>query len=115
MTVMKKTRGLPSYTYRYKNLGKLKDKDLNELKTAFEKSYPINSVHEIVVTEISMDEGKIILAVKVKEFKTSWKTDIQDLGSLTGVYETQVIVDETLGKISIEVGDDKIEEVIEAF
>ena len=62
-----------------------------------------------------MDEGKIILAVKVKEFKTSWKTDIQDLGSLTGVYETQVIVDETLGKISIEVGDDKIEEVIEAF
>ena len=34
---------------------------------------------------------------------------------MTGVYETQVIVDETLGKISIEVGDDKIEEVIEAF
>lgn len=115
MTVMKKTRGLPSYTYQYKNLGKLKDKDLHELKEIFEKAYPINSVHEAVVTDISKDGEKLILAVKVKEFKTSWKTDVQDLGSLTGVYETKVVINKTLEKISIEVGDDTVEEVIEIF
>ncbi|QWG75810.1 hypothetical protein EXW50_28050 (plasmid) [Bacillus mycoides] len=115
MTVMKKTKGLPSYTYSYKNLGKLKEKDLNQLKADFEKSFPVNSVYEIVVMEIKISEEKLIFAIKVKEYKTAWKNAIQDLGSLTGVYETQVIIDKALEKISIEVGDEKIEGVIETF
>ncbi|MEB4818883.1 hypothetical protein [Bacillus thuringiensis] len=115
MTVMKRKKGLSAYTYRFKDLGKLKDKTLEQLQKEYVKSYVINPMYEVVLSDINIEGHKITLSLKVKEYETFWKTNVQDLGSLTALYLNKVIFETDINKISIEAGDDNIEEVIEIF
>lgn len=115
MSVMKKNRGLPAYTYKLSNLGRMKDKSLDELKNEFIKSYPLGGGYEATLLDIVLDNGNYHLYMNVKEYDTFWKTGIQDLGSLTAVYKCKVIINEGESVVSIEVGDDNIEEIIVKF
>ncbi|MFJ8527339.1 hypothetical protein [Bacillus sp. NPDC094106] len=115
MNVMKRKKGLAAYTYSFKSLGKLKDKTLEQLKQEFIKSYILTPMYEVTLTEINIEDNKVTLLLKVKEYASYWKTGVQDLGSLTAVYENKVIFETDANKISIEVGDDNIEEIIEKF
>lgn len=115
MNVMKRKKGLAAYTYSFKSLGKLKDKTIQQLKQEFQRSYVITSMYEVILTEITIRDNKIILLLKVKEYGNYWKTGVQNLGSLTAVYENKVIFETNINKISIEVGDDNIEDIIEKF
>lgn len=115
MAVMKRRKGLPAYTYRFNTIGKLKNKTLEQLKSEFVKSYVINDVYVVAIVDITLEEERVILSLKIKEYELFWKMNIQDLHSLTAVYDTRVIFDETTKKLSIEAGDDGIEGIIELF
>ncbi|MCM3787889.1 hypothetical protein M3221_05585 [Domibacillus indicus] len=115
MSVMKKKKGLSAYTYNYKNLGKLKDKELEELKRELIKSYPLDSTYEIVLADIEIEEENIILSIKIKEYGNYWRSGVQDLGSLTAFYDNKVTIEKDTKKVSIESGDDNLEDVIAAF
>jgi hypothetical protein len=115
MAVMKRKKGLSAYTYKFKNWGKLKDKDLEQMKTEFVKSYVLNPVYEVALVDVESNDEKLVLIIKVKEYGTYWKMGVQDLNSLTAVYDNKVTFEKGTNKISIEAGDDNIEEVIEKF
>ncbi|OAH59394.1 hypothetical protein AWH48_14735 [Domibacillus aminovorans] len=115
MNVMKKKRGLSAYTYKFKHLGKLKDKTVEELQKEFIKSFPLNSVYEIVLAGINIEGENIIVSLKVKEYGNYWKSGVQDLGSLTAFYDNKVIIEKNTKKVSIEAGDDNLEDVIADF
>jgi hypothetical protein len=115
MAVMKRKKGLSAYTYYYKNLGKLKDKTLEQIKKEFVKSYVLSPVFEVGLVESSLEDRKLTLFLKVKEYGTYWKMDVQDLNSLTAVYDNRVTFELETNKVSIEAGDDNIEDVIEKF
>lgn len=115
MAVMKRKRGLSAYTYSCKNMGKMKGKELDELKQEFIKSYVLNSLYEVALIDINFDGKTLDLALKVKEYGTHWKMGVQDLNSLTAVYNNSITIDTETNKVSIEAGDDNIETVIEKF
>jgi hypothetical protein len=115
MAVMKRKRGLSAYTYNCKNIGKLEGKKLDQLKQEFIKSYVLNSLYEIALVDIDLEGKTLNLSLKVKEYGTYWKMGVQDLNSLTAVYNNNVTFDTVTKKVSIEVGDDNIETVIEKF
>jgi hypothetical protein len=115
MAVMKRKKGLSAYTYNFKNLGKLKDKTIEEIKTEFVKSYVLNSMFEVVLVDTKLEDEKLTLSIKVKEYGTYWKMGVQDLNSLTAVYDNKVTFEKDTKKVSIEAGDDNIEDVIEKF
>ncbi|EPD54169.1 hypothetical protein HMPREF1210_00154 [Paenisporosarcina sp. HGH0030] len=114
MSVMRRKRGLPAYTYKFSHLGKMKDKSIEEINKDFLKSYP-GGGYEVVVMDINLIDENIHLNLTVKEYETAWKTGIQDLGTLSAVYHNKVILDEKNKVASIEAGDDNIEEIIEKF
>ncbi|MFJ8066099.1 hypothetical protein ACIQYS_15845 [Psychrobacillus sp. NPDC096426] len=115
MSVMKKNRGLPAYTYKTSNLGKLKDKSLQEMKDVFVKSYSQGGGYEVVLNDIEYSDEKYNLYTHVKEYETSWKTGVQDVGSISAVYNCKIIIDVKESVVSIEVGDDHIEGIIVKF
>lgn len=115
MAVMKRKKGLSAYTYNFKNWGKLKDKNLEQIKTEFVKSYVLTPVYEIALIDVESDDENLVLIIKVKEYGTYWKMGVQDLNSLTAVYDNKVTFEKDGKKVSIEAGDDNIEDVIEKF
>jgi hypothetical protein len=115
MAVMKKKRGLPSYTFKLKDDNFYKDKTTEKLKEEYQKIFPVDSLYQIGVNILENNEKALKMNVKVKEYEGSWKTEVQDLTTLSAVYNNTVTIDKLNKKLSVEVGDDNIAEVIETF
>ncbi|MEW5553194.1 hypothetical protein ABGT22_25390 [Peribacillus frigoritolerans] len=115
MTVMRKTKGLPAYTYKLRNLGKIDGMELKEIKEKYKRNFPLDNIYEINIIDVISNGDILEFLIKVKEFDAQWKNNIRDLGTLTAVYLNKVSINKTTSMISIEVGADNIAEVIVMF
>ncbi|PFP17751.1 hypothetical protein COJ92_16025 [Priestia megaterium] len=115
MAVMKKKRGLASYTFKLRDDSFYKGKTTEELKAEYQQLFPVDSLYQIAVNIVDNTEKILEMNIKVKEYEGSWRTQVQDLTTLSSVSNHTVTIEKLNNKLSIEVGDDEIAEVIETF
>ncbi|MCM3676659.1 hypothetical protein M3699_23135 [Peribacillus simplex] len=116
MAVMKKSVGLPAYTYRLSNINFIDEVNEHEFKEKYNQTYsPYKEIYSISTEVIDFNHGKIELNCRLKEYEASWKTGTMNIDSLSAVYTAKITINNTQRVMTIFCGNHSVQEILMAY
>jgi hypothetical protein len=116
MAVMKRMIGLPAYTYNVKDLNFLNDKSdqilTEELKA---ENHAYGDVFTISITVNNINQERIELSFRIKEYEGSWKTGVRNTESLSAVFTANVTLDRVNRILTVYTGNHVVQDVIRSY
>ncbi|RKN74987.1 hypothetical protein [Paenibacillus ginsengarvi] len=114
MAVMKRSVGLPVYTYKISNLDFLNDVTDEKLSEIYNfVDQPFNPNFYTVSCNLDVnDETKLTLNIRIKEYTSSWKTLVNNAESLSAVFTSNVKLDKAKKVVSVYSGNHQVQDVI---
>ncbi|MFS0906669.1 hypothetical protein AB3N02_26975 [Priestia aryabhattai] len=116
MAVMKKSVGLPAYTYRLSNINFIDEVDEHEFRERYNKTFsPYKDIYSISTEVIDFNQGKIELNCRLKEYEASWKTGTMNIDSLSAVYTSKITINRTQRVMTIFCGNHSVQEILMTY
>jgi len=116
MAVMKKTQGLPAYTYKLTNTDFLTGKNEDTFREDFSKfDVRFENIYTISIEVVAFSDQLIDLNIRLKEYEGSWKTGVINPESLSAVYTSRVTIEPFSKVMTIYTGSHIVQEVLIKF
>ncbi|MBT2616135.1 MULTISPECIES: hypothetical protein [unclassified Bacillus (in: firmicutes)] len=113
MAVMKKSQGLPAYTYKVTNLdflGKIEKEAVEEIYTKIDD--PFGTQYTITTEQVENSETSLRFVIRLKEYTNSFITGIRSTENLSAVFRATVELNKSTQVLTVFAGDQEFHEII---
>ncbi|MGF9911894.1 hypothetical protein ABEX47_04670 [Paenibacillus ehimensis] len=115
MAVMRKSLGLPAYTYKVSNLNFLNNLSDEQIVSNYSvENVAFRDIYSIT-TALSISDRLLAFDIRLKEYESSWLTGVNNVNSLSAVFTAKITLDRDSKVLTIYNGNHEVQEVLFDF